>query len=189
MKKNKGSFSDIVIKGQAVERVKSYKYLGVVIDDTLSWKENVDYIVKKTHSRMNCLRKLRSFHVSQDLLQMFYSSIVSSIMSFGLTCWGGNVAKAERDRLDKIIKKAGGVVGRKQDDLQTMYNRLVKKKTTGILADRDHPLHIEFENRLIERSGRYAQPKGRTSRYTHSFIPTAIHSYNSHFDRSNINIH
>ena len=27
-------------------------------------------------------------------------------MVFGLTCWGGNVAKRDRDNLDKIISKA-----------------------------------------------------------------------------------
>jgi hypothetical protein len=50
---------------------------------------------------MYCLRKLISFNVQQELLQMFYSSIVCSMMTFGLACWGGKVTKQDRNRLDK----------------------------------------------------------------------------------------
>ena len=183
-RKGKHDFGDIVIKGEVVERVKTYKYLGIVLDENLSWKENTDHIVKKLHSRMYCLRKLKSFNVQQELLQMFYSSVVCSIMTFGLTCWGGSVSKQDRNRLDKNIKKASGVVGRRQDDVETMYNRLVTSKLTGILADDAHPLRPEFDSRHIDRSGRFRVPKVRTTRYKHSFIPTAIQTHNQLTSRS-----
>lgn len=38
--RRKESASAVVINGVTVERVDSYKYLGVVIDDKLQWKEN-----------------------------------------------------------------------------------------------------------------------------------------------------
>ena len=126
---------------------------------------------------MYYLRKLRSFDVQQDLLQMFYTSIVRSIMTFGLTCWGGNVTKQDRNRLDKQIKKAGGVVGRQQDDLETLYRRLVTKKPTAILTDDTHPLQPEFDSRRNDRSGRIRAPCARTNRCTQSFMPTAIHRH------------
>ena len=177
-RKVKRVHDEIVIKGEVVERVSSYKYLGVVIDEKLSWRENTDHIVKKVHSRLYCLRKLRSFNVQQELLQMFYSSVVCSVMTFGLTCWGGSVSMQDRNRLDKNIKKASGVVGGKQDDIVTMYERLVTNKLTSVLDDDTHPLRPEFDSRLIERSGRFRVPKARTTRYMHSFIPTAIQTHN-----------
>ena len=51
-KGNKFSFDDIVIKGQKVDRVNSYKYLGVVLDDQLNWKENTDHIHKRLQGRI-----------------------------------------------------------------------------------------------------------------------------------------
>ena len=86
--------------------------MGIILDNKISWNEHFDYVVKKTHNRMFCLRKLRSFHVSNQILQMFFSSVVGGVMLFGLTCWGGNVGKRDRGRLEKVIKKVGGVVGR-----------------------------------------------------------------------------
>ena len=58
-------YSDVIIKGETVEKVETYKYLRIV--------KNLKYIIKKTHSRLYCLRKLRSFNVSIELLQMFYT--------------------------------------------------------------------------------------------------------------------
>ena len=55
------------------------------------------------------LRKLRSFNVSTGLLQMFYTSTVSSVLTFGSLCWGGNAAKQDKDRLE--IKSSKGEKG------------------------------------------------------------------------------
>ena len=45
------AYSDVVIKGETVEKVEKYKYLGILTDSKLSWKQNLKYIIKKTHSR------------------------------------------------------------------------------------------------------------------------------------------
>ena len=79
----------IVIAGVEVERVETYRYLGVVIDNKLSWHANTDQIIKKAHTRLYCLRKLRSFSVRNDILQMFYLSTVGSVLTFACVCWGG----------------------------------------------------------------------------------------------------
>ena len=42
----------IVIKENDVERVETFKYLGVVLDNKLKWKQNTDSIVKKTKPRL-----------------------------------------------------------------------------------------------------------------------------------------
>ena len=36
------------IKGEAVERVDTYKYLGVVFDSKFNWKENINSVLKKS---------------------------------------------------------------------------------------------------------------------------------------------
>ena len=77
----------IVIKGENVETVSQYKYLGVVFDEQLSWKENTVNILKKSHPRMFFLRKLKSFNVNENILQNFYTSIIQSVLSFGVLCW------------------------------------------------------------------------------------------------------
>ena len=47
----------VYIKGEAVERVETYKCLGVVLESKLNWKENINFVVEKVSLRMYCLRK------------------------------------------------------------------------------------------------------------------------------------
>jgi hypothetical protein len=174
---------DIIIKGEVVEKVEQYKYLGIIIDNKLTWKPNTDAIVKKLHSRLYFLRKLRSFNVRQEILQMFYTSTCNSVLYFGSVCWSGNISKQDRDRLEKFIKKASGVVGRKQDTFTSTHERRLTDRIQKILADDTHPLRPEFDSRRIDRSSRFRQPCTRTTRYRNSFIPSAIHIFNSHVGR------
>ena len=63
-RKNQRCSKQVYIKGEAVERVSTYKYLGVVFDRRLNWKENINSVLKKLNPRMYCMRKLRSFGVN-----------------------------------------------------------------------------------------------------------------------------
>ena len=69
----------------------------------------MDCIVKKLNSRMYCLRKLTSFHIRPEILNVFYKSIIVSVSGGGggfcLVCWGGNVSKSDKRRIDKLSGK------------------------------------------------------------------------------------
>ena len=54
---------------------------------------------------MYCKRKLRSFGVNSDMLVTFYNVVICSIIMFGSVCWGGNISKLDRGRLEKTVKK------------------------------------------------------------------------------------
>ena len=182
-RKNKEDPEPVILKGKTVERVHSYKYLGTIIDDTLSWSQNTASILSKANTRVYCLRKLHTFHVNTDMLQLFFSSVVCTVLTFGVTCWGGNITQGDKDRIDRLIRKAGRVIGRNQDTLTDAYNDRLYKKVTNIFDDDTHPLRQEFDRLLIERSGRLRTPKARTVRYQKSFLPKSVHIFNSHFSR------
>ena len=61
---------------------------------------------KKVSSRMYCMRKLRSLRVNSDMLvTFFYNAVICSSIMFGSVCWGGNISKLDRGKLEKIVKK------------------------------------------------------------------------------------
>ena len=39
------------------------------------------------------------------MLVTFYNAVIYSIIMFGSVCWGGNISKLDRGRLEKIVKK------------------------------------------------------------------------------------
>ena len=56
----------VALKGDATERIENYKYLGVLLDSTLRWKENTNAVLQKAHTRLFSLRKLKSLRVKQE---------------------------------------------------------------------------------------------------------------------------
>ena len=64
------------IKGQSVEMVSYYKYLGTVIDNHLKFDANTEMLCKKGQQRLFCLRKLAKFQVDKSLMSLFYRSYI-----------------------------------------------------------------------------------------------------------------
>ena len=60
-RKNKAAPSPVMIKGVEIERVVTYKYLGIVIDNSLQWVKNTDAILKKVHTRLYLPEKVKIF--------------------------------------------------------------------------------------------------------------------------------
>ena len=103
--KNQRCPKPVYVKGEAVEKIETYKYMGVVFDSKLNLKENINSVLKKVNTRMYCLRKLRSFGVNSGMLVTFYNAVICIIIVYGSVCWGGNISKFDRGRLEKIVQK------------------------------------------------------------------------------------
>ena len=174
-RKIKNDYMDLSVKNENVEVVNSYKYLGVIIDDKLSFSDNAQHVYKKGIQRIHYLRILKDINVDRKILCLFYKSIIESVLIFGIITWFGSAKKKDQNKLSKIVRIARkkGVEAR---SLQDLYNDVLLKLATKIIDDPLHPLHKSF---LFLRSGRrLSVPKHRTSRYGKTFIPSAIKLYN-----------
>ena len=60
----------IHIDGTVVERVVSFKFLGVHITDKLNWSTHTDSVVKKAQQRLFNLRRLKKFGLSPKALKL-----------------------------------------------------------------------------------------------------------------------
>ena len=60
----------------------------------------------KQKKQLYFFRKLGQFNfkVGKTLITMFYKSVIENIVSFCITCWGGNSSKGDRIKVDRIIK-------------------------------------------------------------------------------------
>lgn len=66
---------EIMIGGQNIERVNQMKYLGVVIDDQLTFKPYCEYLEKKIAKKISFLRRIRNKLDTQTALLMYKSTI------------------------------------------------------------------------------------------------------------------
>ncbi len=70
-KKQGRNYTPLNINGSSVERVDSFKYLGVHITEGLTWVLHTDSAVRKARQRLFHLRCLRKFQISPQILRNF----------------------------------------------------------------------------------------------------------------------
>ena len=179
-RKSKALPDPIIINDHTVERVRTYKYLGIMLNNDLSWSSNTDYIISKLNSRLYCLRKLKKFNVNICILKLFYQLVIKSVFTYCCVCWGGSITKRDINRITGIIKKSGSIIqSNEHSDISVYYKNAIQRKRQAILKDQNHALHPEFHKHVIARSGRMRIPACSTNRYLKSFIPQAISLFNS----------
>ena len=93
-----------IIPLQIIDQVSTYKYLGVTIDEKLHCSDHINKFKSKANKRLYFVRKLGQFKVNKTLITLSYKSAIESVLSFCITCWGGNSSKPDRVKLDSIIK-------------------------------------------------------------------------------------
>ena len=84
---------NIVINGITIERVESFNFLGLIIDEGLSWKKHTDVVRNKISKVVGIFPRY--------ILQTLYNSLIASYINYGLLLWG-----AESYRIELLQKKA-----------------------------------------------------------------------------------
>jgi len=167
----------VVIGDKDVEQVTNYKYLGTIVDNKLSWNDNIQNIRLKAHKRLYFLRKLKEFSVSKVIMRLFYNSIVKSVMSFCILVWFGNLTKAQLTKLVRIDKCAKRIIGDEMCiDWNCEYETMIHRKVTMLLNSLCHPLSTYIK--YLPSGRRLRAIKCRTSRFRKSFIPNSVIIYN-----------
>ncbi|KAI3375596.1 hypothetical protein L3Q82_003905 [Scortum barcoo] len=79
------------INGTTVERVNSFRFLGVHISEDLTWTHHTDFITKSARQRLFFLRRLRRLNMDSRILCSFYRCTIESILT-GCTSPPGTAA-------------------------------------------------------------------------------------------------
>ncbi len=166
----------ISIDKTPVERVNSFKFLGVHITEDLTWSAHIDAVLKKAHQHLFFLRRLRKFGMSPSILRSFYTCTVESILTGCITAWFGNSTASNRKALQRVVRTARHIVGGELPSLQDIYTRRCIRKARRIIKD-SHPSHRLLS--LLPSGRRLRSIRSRTSRLRDSFFPQAIRLMNS----------
>ena len=94
---------NIHMDGNTLEQVKSTRYLGVVLDEKLNWKEHIKTIQSKISRGSYILSKIRHY-VDFNTLKMLYFSLIYPHLNYCITSWGG-ISQSVLLPLFKLQKK------------------------------------------------------------------------------------
>ena len=88
----------LIMNRRALEQRDHVKYLGVSVDEHLTWNHHISHVIKKISRGIGVLAKLRYF-LNPTLLKNVYYCLVFSYLSYGVQAWGS----ASKTNLSKIL--------------------------------------------------------------------------------------
>ncbi|KAI5090308.1 gastrula zinc finger protein XlCGF28.1-like [Silurus meridionalis] len=168
--KQERSYQPLNICGTPVERVESFRYLGVHITQDLSWSCHINTLVKKARQRLYHLRRLT-----------LSLNTIESVLTGSITSWFGNSTMQDRRALQRVVRSAERTIHTELPDLQDIYSMRCRTRARKIVKDLSHPNNGLFS--LLRSGKRFRSLKANTERMRRSFFPQAIRCLNQETPR------
>ena len=105
---------DLIINDEIVQRQNKTIFLGVILDEVLTWKPHINYIKPKIAKGIGIVNKAKRFLNTETLLTLYYSFIYP-YFNYALEVWGDTYDSyldpliQLQKRAIRIIKSAGWV--------------------------------------------------------------------------------
>ena len=102
--KDKPPDQNLVIGNSQIERTKVQKFLGIYIDDKITFREHTNKISTKLSRGVGLLRKMKQIVPRHVLKQIFYA-IIYSKFTYGITCYG-SAYQNQIQRIKNLTRRA-----------------------------------------------------------------------------------
>ena len=73
----------VVINGIEIEHVPSFNFLGIMLDENLSWKSHIEMVGNKISKVTGILYRLKNVF-PENVLFVLYNSLIVSYINYGL---------------------------------------------------------------------------------------------------------
>ena len=168
------SLPNIDGSGYTLERKNCIKYLGVLLDDTISWKYHISYISSKISRNTGFFLKLRHYLPIKQLSQLYYN-LIYPYLSYATIAWGS----ACKTHLKKLQVKQNHVIrimffanlyGENTDKALPLLNLLDLLTVENI-----------FELRLLQFSHQWHKKQLPSIFDSYFRYASDVHSYNTRY--------
>ena len=133
---------------------KFVKFLGIHLDDSLSWKYHIDYICNKISRTLFALRQTRNILSTPSML-MLYNALIHPYISYGILAWG-NASQTMLNRILLLQKRA----------LRLIHKRPYNSHTDPLFS-RSNVLKVQDSYEFAVRTFMYD--------YEHNNLPLSYH--------------
>ena len=182
------------LNGCILEKVPSFKYLGMMISSDLSWSEHIQRACGKARKIIGLLYRRYYHHADSRTLLQLYVSLVRPHVEYAAPVWDPHLAQ-DINMLENVQKFGLRVCSKQWDtgysellnmcNLSTLENRRLYLKLchlfkivnglcyfpSGVIVPRHNPSHA-MRPLMLE------QPFARTNCFQHSFIPDSVRKWN-----------
>ena len=105
--RNMELFKTICIKmnNQIIKRVKSFNFLGIILNETLTWEDHIAHLSPKITSTVCLLNRLKNL-LPTSILKTIYNSLILSRLHYGNVLWGrapGRLIQQQKKAIRAIV--------------------------------------------------------------------------------------
>ena len=105
----------IQLYGKTLERVAKFSYLGVVLDENLSWKDHVEYVSSKVSRRLGLWSRIRSC-LRLEASKEVYTSLLQPLFDYADVAWG-KISEGCCKELHRLQNSAARIILRKNTQI------------------------------------------------------------------------
>ena len=146
-------YNDPVNLGNEVSILPSQtaKFLGITLDDHLSFSKHVESLISSCNSRLFLLRQLKVLGMNESGLKNFYLANIRSILTYASPAWFSLLSDGDKSSLERIQRSATRTIFPDHSyeerllllhfpTLSNFIFDLSKKHFIKIASDPEHPL-------------------------------------------------
>ena len=133
------------INCEPVERVTEFKFLGLTIDENLSWEPHIQKISNKIARTLGIMCRLKNF-LPTDILRILYNSLILPHLQYSILSWG-----FKRGRLEKLHKRAIRIISNTKYNSHTdpLFKKLNLLKLKDLFELNVLKLFYKFKNNSL----------------------------------------
>ena len=117
-----------------LSRVSTARYLGVTVDDTLSWNQHTHSLCLSLSHKIRVLGRVSKFG-TKDLLDTMYRTSIQPVMDYACTVWA-NSSVTNNNLIHRIQKRAARIVLNNFDFINVRGQDLVESLKWQTLTER-----------------------------------------------------
>ena len=166
---------ELFMGNHLIERTKTYRYLGILLDEKFSWTAHINEICIKLSQVAGILYEIRTL-LSKEAIMLLYHGLAGSKLRYGLICW----ATAQKSLLNKI---------------EVAQNKIITHMTFSKRCSRMWPLYCQIK--VLPLKILIQIEYGKTMyKFLHNLLPAAFngyfnkpcHQHNTRFSSTNFEI-
>ena len=98
--------SAVQLASSSIDRIHSYKLLGLHVSDTLKWNDHVSSICSRASTRLHFLKLMKRAAMSTDDLIYYYQSVVRPVTEYACAVWNSSLTKGQtRDVINQVANE------------------------------------------------------------------------------------
>ena len=136
---------NLKINGHTLERVQEFNFLGLVIDENLTWNSHIQKIANKASRILGVICRLKNY-LPGHILRILYNSMLMPHLQYSILNWGH-----KNSRLHKLQKRAVRIMTNSKYNAHTepLFKSLNLLKLPDIYRISILKLYYKYENDSI----------------------------------------